>query len=66
MIVKILFNDGQIATFHGILHWRYNPVRSILILQRFPGPDKLACPEVKKIPVDSILAMSATDSEKDY
>lgn len=65
MIVKILFNDGQMATFKGVMHWRYNPLRGMMILQHFPGPDKLACPQIKKIPVDTILAFSATDSEKD-
>ena len=64
MIVKILFQNQTEQIFRGLMTVRYNPERGALIITRATDPNMISCPEIYKVPVSDIKAISAVVEER--
>lgn len=63
MNIKVYTSDGGRKDFRHILTWRYNPQRGVLIIHRRVNEDKLACPQIYKLPISEVLSITAEPEE---
>ena len=64
MKLHIELRDGTHKNFTDIAHARYNPQRGILIVRHYDAPDTLACPQIYKINVESVQAITLDIEER--
>ena len=64
MILRIERKDGTKTVFSGILTWRYNPARGALVVHKRTEPDKISCPQIYKLPVETLQALTAEPDEQ--
>lgn len=64
MTVRILLDTSEEKAFYGVSNMRYNPSRGVLIIDRYTDPNLISCPEIFKVPISHIVAISAHVEER--
>ena len=64
MRVHLQLKDGTSKTFSDVDHARYNPQRGMLVIRHYAAPDMLACPQIYKVNVESVQAITLDIEER--